>query len=196
MSSSAHRRRKLLVFGLLAFLVGGQAWAMITQEEHWPFSPYPMYADVNATPTIRMTRLIGLTPAPEHRELTMDAAWLRKEFARAARHPQAHERLQRLMRTYVKHYGWTNPVDPTGKPLEAFRVYEQVWYLRPDAGNRQQPDENRLLAEYPHPDLAPATRPATDATSRPSSARAGDDVTDARAQAGGAPAPRAAGALR
>jgi hypothetical protein len=154
-------RRHLVVIGLAAFLVGGQLRAVIESEEHWPFSPYSMYADLNEARTYRVIRLIGVTAAPENRELTLDSAWMRKSLSKASRHRQAPIMMRKACGAYVQKFGWTNPLDRTGPKMQALRIYEQIWELRADASNRKDPDKVTLLLEYPNDYGRPATTQST-----------------------------------
>ena len=142
------RPRKWLVWSLLALLVGGQAVAVVRSQEYWPFSPYPMYAELQEDRDFSTIRLVGVSN--DNREMSLDAAWLRKSLTKIARREDAPFALKNAMASYVKKYGWRRPGDPRGSPnrLRAIRVYEQKWSLQQDASNATtRPDENHLLAE-------------------------------------------------
>ena len=156
-----HLRRQILVFSLLALLVGGQLYAVITSEEHWPFSPYPMYAELNQTREYKVIRLVGVTAPPGSRELTLDSAWLRKSLAKAARHPQADTMLLKSARSYVQKYSWRNPHNRDAPHLRALRIYEQVWDLRGDASNQEAPDRVRRLLEFRNEEGQPTILPTS-----------------------------------
>jgi hypothetical protein len=152
-NAPAHRQlpqrpRRWLVGSLLALLVVGQAVAVVRSEEYWPFSPYPMYAELQADRDFSTVRLVAVTN--DGRELSLDAAWLRKSLAKISRREDAPFALKNALASYVKKYGWRRPGDPRGSPnrLRAIRVYEQRWSLQPDASNATtRPDELKLLAE-------------------------------------------------
>jgi hypothetical protein len=144
------RKLRILVYSLAGLLVGGQGMAVVTGRELWPFSPYPMYAEQTSGHTFRVIRLVGVSASRPSREIGLDSAWLRKALAKASRHPHAEKQLRRTVGCYLQKYGWTNPTDKTGPRLKAMRVYELVWRLRPDASNRDTPDQTRLLLEYPN----------------------------------------------
>jgi hypothetical protein len=146
------RRKPILVYSLFAVLVGGQLVAIITAQELWPFSPYPMYAESPQTQAYRVIRLVGVTvprSGKPSREVSLDAAWVRNDLARLSRRVQPHKELTRAMGSYLRKYGWRRPGDPKSKPqtLRALRVYEQHWDVSEAAENAKKPDRVRLLAE-------------------------------------------------
>lgn len=141
------RGRWFLVCALVALILGGQAIAVVRSEEYWPFSPYPMYAELQLERQWTSIRLVAVTN--DGRELSLDAAWLRKSMARIARRQDAPFALRQALASYVKKYGWRRPGDARGSAnrLKALRCYEQRWTIRPDAANAAAPDETKLLAE-------------------------------------------------
>jgi glycosyltransferase involved in cell wall biosynthesis len=63
--------RIVLVQLLIAVLVGGSAYDIITGREHWPFSPYPMFSTVERAPTLDVLRLFGVSDEPSPREIPL-----------------------------------------------------------------------------------------------------------------------------
>src|SRR3954471_18639641 len=139
--------RKIIVAALLALIVGGQAIAVATSEEYWPFSPYPMYSGLVETGDYTVIQLIAVTN--DGRELALNAVWLRKWMNRLSRRDNPREELERAMVKYVRKDGWHRPGDSKKSPpkLKALRAYEQHWTLKGDAANATKPDSSKLLAE-------------------------------------------------
>src|SRR5690349_11196547 len=55
------RWRVWMVFGLLAFLVLGHLFEVVTQREHWPFSPYQMWSRPSLGWELNREMLRGVT---------------------------------------------------------------------------------------------------------------------------------------
>src|SRR5690242_17489051 len=58
------RQRVRLVYAVMAVIVAGSVVDMVTGREHWPFSPYPMYAGARSRPDLVALRLFGVTAGP------------------------------------------------------------------------------------------------------------------------------------
>src|SRR5438445_13398218 len=55
------RPRLWLVHAVMVVIVGGSFFDIVTGREHWPFSPYPMYASIIRVRTLTGLRLCGVT---------------------------------------------------------------------------------------------------------------------------------------
>ena len=53
-------RRRVVNLVLVAF-IAGSAYDTITDQEHWPFSQYPMFSGTWSSPTFTWLRLFGVT---------------------------------------------------------------------------------------------------------------------------------------
>src|SRR5688500_17914793 len=54
-------RRHTAVNLLIAFIVGASLYDIVRDEEHWPFSQYPMFSRVTNSRELRWLRLYGVT---------------------------------------------------------------------------------------------------------------------------------------
>ncbi len=64
------RRRLKVVYALLAVIMGGSFYDLIVDLEHWPFSQYPMYSDLEKSRSLTAFRLFGITD--EGSEISLD----------------------------------------------------------------------------------------------------------------------------
>ena len=65
------RGRVWLVYAILAAIVGGHLVEIVTQREHWPFSPYPMWSMASTSWDLQDHRLYGVTDEPTPREILL-----------------------------------------------------------------------------------------------------------------------------
>jgi hypothetical protein len=151
--SGPDRRRALIVGILVTVICAGQLIAVATSQELWPFSPYPMYADLSSCQSFTVVRLIGVTQGKHSRAVTIDAAWLRKQLTQLASKRQPTRQLRKALAAYVHRYGWRRPTDSRqhGDTLRELRIYQQRWNLQRDAKNFSRPDSTTLLAQAIRP---------------------------------------------
>jgi len=63
--------RRTIVNLVLGALIAGSAYDIVSDQEHWPFSQYPMFSGVWRSPTFTWLRLFGVTA--DGREFPLDA---------------------------------------------------------------------------------------------------------------------------
>lgn len=162
--------RKLIVAAVLAVIVGWHAFAVIAQEDHWPFSNYPMYSKLQSQREFSNVRIVAFTNETPPRRIVERSTHLRTLMARLARREIPDPaRVARTIREHFSKYDQRDDKELGGARIAEVRVYRQTWVLRPDASNRDEPDRNELVARVPI-ELAAATAPAT----VPSTAPAGE----------------------
>src|SRR5579872_1933913 len=54
------RRRGVFLNLVFAALIGGSVYDIVTDQEHWPFSQYPMFSTLWRTSTFSWLRLFGV----------------------------------------------------------------------------------------------------------------------------------------
>lgn len=146
--------RRVVVNGLIAFLVGLQLLEVVRPGERWPFAPYAMYASEHGA-DITWRRVYGVTaagefPLDQERYHSPLDPW-RLSFSFAPRPPRRGliipptvdmlrvvGRLYERGRVEGRHHG---------PPLTGLRLYEITWELDPKLANRERPDRMVLLAE-------------------------------------------------
>jgi GT2 family glycosyltransferase len=159
-------RRATLVHLLVAALVGASAYDIRTGREHWPFSPYPMFSDVERLWTLDGLRLFGLTDEATPREIPLldsdviapfDQARLAAAFRRTANDPARQELVAAMLNDCLDRYERRrNSGRHDGPALRAIRLYDLHWTLDPNASNVDTPDRRRLVAQIDR--TTPVTR--------------------------------------
>lgn len=150
---SSLRRRTINL--LLAFLVSGSLYDIATDQEHWPFSQYPMFSGIWRSSSFSWYRLIGVLD--DGREWTIDDrryifpfdnSRLHHAVGRIAARPDADRELTTAVANCLERYERRRAAGGHDGPrLRALRLYELQWHLEPDASNVDAPDARRLVAE-------------------------------------------------
>jgi hypothetical protein len=147
-------RRIFLNLVLLAF-VAGSTYDIATDQEHWPFSQYPMFSEVWRSPTFSWLRLFGVMA--DGREFPLDAnryvapfdqSRLPKALRQMRGEADADARLRSAVADCLARYEVLRAQGRhEGPPLVAMRLYELEWTIDPDAANVASPDRRTFLAE-------------------------------------------------
>jgi len=147
-------RRRVVNLVLVAF-IAGSAYDTITDQEHWPFSQYPMFSGTWSSPTFTWLRLFGVTG--DGREVALDAnrfvapfdqSRLPKSLKRMLELPDGAARIQTALPDLLARYEQLRQErSHEGPPIVALRLYELEWTIHPDAANIDAPDRRRLLGE-------------------------------------------------
>ena len=159
--------RVRMVYAVVGVIVLGHLYEIVRQQEHWPFTNYPMWARVSRDWHVREVMPFGVTDEPAPREVDlrepgyfapMPAIYQRLNFQRAA----GREKLRDpMLGDYLRRYEQLRRAGRHGgPPLKGLRLYEWYWTMDPRAGNVKSPDRKTLLYEFPAPATQPATRPA------------------------------------
>lgn len=153
------RRRVAVISTVLGVLVGGSMFDILTDTEHWPFSPYGMYSEVAWEHSVNVLRLVGVTTIGSEVTL-LDPRYFRpfrrtrlqtalEQMNRAANRAQLlNEGLEDCLRRYERA---RREGSHDGPPLRALRLYRVVWKLDPWARNADRPDRKELLFEVRSP---------------------------------------------
>jgi hypothetical protein len=154
------RPRVWLVSAVTAIVVGGSCFDIVTAREHWPFSPYRMYAMVLRQPSLTALRLFGVTDRVPPGEIALsetryteplNAIRLHHAFTRmnVLDEGQPHgQRLAAALNACLERYEALRQAGRhEGPPLQGMRLYRLTWKLEPWARNADRPDEKALLLE-------------------------------------------------
>lgn len=168
------RWRVWMVFGLLAFMVLGHLVEVVTQREHWPFSPYPMWSRPSLGWEINREMLRGVTDEPTPREVALQPGQLypipyqmvvvNMQNARQAakgNKPGDAERAGRIIKGLLQHYN--NRVaagQNAGPKLKDLRLYVVTWKMDTDASPASK--QNPVRTELVYPILTDAQRAAAE----------------------------------
>ncbi len=146
--------RRALINIVLGALIAGSAYDVVTDQEHWPFSQYPMFSGTWRSPQFTWLRLFGVTA--DGREFALDGnryiapfdqSRLPKALRRMMDEPHGVERIRTALPDLLSRYEQLRGDTHDGPPIVALRLYELQWTILPDAGNVDRPDNRRFIAE-------------------------------------------------
>jgi hypothetical protein len=148
------RLRLWFVHALIAFVVGGHLYDIVRNQEHWPFSPYPMFSVVDTRTTHETLRVFGIAsdgeipllpleylyPLDQCRLSTALSRIRQRESASVDLHDAVHD-------IWTRYEVRRRSGGHDGPPLAGVRLYALKWRLDAHAHNAQQPDEREMLIE-------------------------------------------------
>jgi hypothetical protein len=149
------RTRRALVNVLAAGLIGGSLYDIATDQEHWPFSQYPMFSGVWREPTFTWLRLFGVTE--DGREIPLDSnryvapfdqSRLPKVLKRMLEERDGASRVRTAIADCLTRYeDLRRAAEHDGPPLVAMRLYELEWSIDAAGANLDRPDRRDFIAE-------------------------------------------------
>lgn len=151
--------RRTVLNLILAGFVAGSAYDIVTDQEHWPFSQYPMFAVAWTSPSFTWFRVFGVTA--DGREFPLDAnayiapfdqSRLPKALRRILAAPDAEIRIRTALADVLSRYETLRLASAhDGPPVEAMRLYELEYTIDRQAANVDRPDRRRFVAEVRRP---------------------------------------------
>ena len=150
------------MYGLVAIVLGGNLASFIFDEQVWPYSQYPMFADAEDPHSFQTLALVG-EPVDGGEIWFESQGYLTEQLSpmvinsafggRRAR-PGMNGLDERLRTTYEFYERRRQQGLSTGPALRRLQLDRFSWALRPDLANVRTP-RRTLLAAYP-PDDRPA----------------------------------------
>jgi glucosyl-dolichyl phosphate glucuronosyltransferase len=151
------RGRIAMAQWLVTGLVLGSAYDIVTDREHWPFSPYPMFSTLERDPMLRSLRVFGVVGGATEVPLR-DGDWIepfdqcRLTTALSGAYGNVRRRSQIgvMLRDCLRRYEEGRTVGRhNGPPLQAVRLYELTWRVDPHGARDPEasPSGRRLLAQ-------------------------------------------------
>jgi hypothetical protein len=157
-------RTRWVVLGLLAVIVGGHLVEVVSQREHWPFSPYQMWSKPSLGWEVNREMLRGVTDEtdaaghPTPREVALGPGQLdpipyqmvvvNLQTANKAVRNNDPAKAKRLIDGLLNHYNNRVAAGKNAGPkLKALRLYQVTWLMDTDASaaSRQNPVRTELL---------------------------------------------------
>jgi hypothetical protein len=151
--------------GLIAAIIGGSAFDIVRQGEHWPFSSYGMYSAVERTRTLSVIRLFGVVAGSERdvevqlvdydalQPLDQARVAAGLEWIIAMTYGDETKRREQLTRAIAdigqRYEDLRREGINDGPRLRALRLYRVFWQLDPWARNVNTPDRKELMLEVP-----------------------------------------------
>jgi hypothetical protein len=147
-------RRGIINLVLIGFILGS-AYDIVADQEHWPFSQYPMFSGTWRSSTFTWLRLFGVTadgrefPLNENRYVSpFDQSRLPKALRQMLQKPDGPARVRTaLSDLFARYEELRNDEWHDGPRIVAMRLYELEWTIQPNARNLDRPDRRELVAE-------------------------------------------------
>jgi hypothetical protein len=149
------RARRAFINVVAGSLIAGSAYDIILDQEHWPFSQYPMFSVVWRSPSFAWLRLFGVTA--DGREFPLDAnryiapfdqSRLPKALKRILEGPDGNARVRTALADCLTRYeDLRQQGRHEGPPLVAMRLYQLEWTIDRNAANVDRPDRREFIAE-------------------------------------------------
>ena len=136
-----------LVHALMAAIIGGAAWDIVRDQEHWPYRQYPMFSSVERDWSHRTLRVFAVGPGGRETPV-LDAAVLQPfDQCRLSTALIHLEQEGGALRTALADtYG--RVADRQAAPVSALRLYELRWQLARGEAHDTAPDARVLITEY------------------------------------------------
>src|SRR3954468_5561240 len=147
--------RRTLVNTVLLALIGGSAYDVVADQEHWPFSQYPMFSGVWRSPTFTWLRLFGVAedgrefPLDDNRFVApFDQSRLPKALRRILDGADGDARVRIALKDCLAQYeNLRQQRRHDGPRLAALRLYELEWTIDAEAANVDRPDRRTFVTE-------------------------------------------------
>ena len=147
--------RRACVNLIIASFIAGSAYDIATDQEHWPFSQYPMFAVAWTSPTFTWLRVFGVTadatefPLDANRYIApFDQSRLPKALRQMVARPDGERRVTIALSDVMRRYeALRREGVHDGPPVVAMRLYELEWTIDRSAANVDRPDRRRFIAE-------------------------------------------------
>jgi hypothetical protein len=147
--------RRLLVNIVAVSLIAGSAYDIVMDQEHWPFSQYPMFSGLWRSPTFTWLRLFGVSadgrefPLEANRYIApFDQSRLSKALRRILDRRTGDAGVKQALADCLAAYERLRLEKAhDGPAVVAMRLYELEWTIDPEAANVDRPDRRTFIAE-------------------------------------------------
>jgi hypothetical protein len=149
------RARLVFIHLLIIGVTGGSLYDIVTRQEHWPFSNYPMFSTIHREAVLRWPRIYGVRPDGREEPVTryadlwpLDQSRLPLGLRAIYDEEGASQRVRDALADVLQRYEARRQTgEHEGGPFVAMRLYMVSWPLEPFAANLDQPSKRQLLAE-------------------------------------------------
>jgi hypothetical protein len=132
----------------------------VTDSEHWPFSPYGMYSQVEHERSVNTLRLFGVAEGSSQPFPLMNSEYIQpfdpSRLRWALESMNVSKRREQLLRdaliNCLARYEQARLAGlHHGPRLQSIALYRLSWHLDPWARNVDQPDRSEMLMEVKRP---------------------------------------------
>jgi hypothetical protein len=157
------KRREILVYAVIFVITCGSFFDIITQQEHWPFSPYSMFSTVRRDYSLTRLKLFGLTEFDPVREVPLTESQyiqplgdihiqIALSMKRKPDNVSYGQYLEEALRHILTRYEVLRIAgNHDGPQLHSIRLYRYEWTLDPRIHGVEQPDVRELILEVREP---------------------------------------------
>jgi hypothetical protein len=151
-------RRRWLVYALVSVVAGGHLYDLAVDREHWPFSPYPMYAHSTDDWTVLVPRIMGVRGDATGEVIFRDDDWLAPfDQARLLQSVQTmlgkpdgrRDAATALADCLARYERRRRAGEVDGPALRALRLYYMRFTLSTDPAAVDRPERRDLVLEVP-----------------------------------------------
>ena len=147
--------RRWVVYGLFAFVLGGNLVSFIINRQIWPYSPYPMFANARDL-TFETLVLVGEPvdggefwfESQGYLSAAISPMVINNGFDAVRARPGISGLDERLRDTYEFYERRRQQGLSSGPPLRRLHLYRFSWAMRPDLANLHTP-RRALIGSYP-----------------------------------------------
>ena len=148
-------RRRLVVYGLVAIVLGGNLASLVFNRQVWPYSPYPMFADVEDPHTFETLALVGEPvdggeiwfESQGYLSHALSPMVINSGFGGRRARPGMNGLDEHLRETYEFYERRRRQGLSSAPALRRLQLYRFSWTLRTDLANLRTP-RRTLLASY------------------------------------------------
>ena len=149
-------RRSAVVHLLITAVLAGSLYDIVTSQEHWPFSDYPMFATVHRKHVLdNWYRVFGITSSGQEVAIVaypelwpLDQSRLPLGIRRLAQEPGNEARVRAALTDILRRYEERRRAGQhQGPAFEGLKLYKLGWDLEPNAANLDHPRSRVLVAE-------------------------------------------------
>ena len=154
------QQRLLLIHAALILLIVGHLYDIVQGREHWPFSPYQLFATAETKRSLMRMELYGVVQEDAHQEFPLrqvssgfGGVRENSSLRLISRRIKPEERRQQMLNDALldalsKYEQRRLAGKHDGPPLQGIRLYEATWQLDDPAKSiADPPDQQKLIHE-------------------------------------------------
>ena len=150
--------RRLLVYGLFAIVLGGNLVSFLINRQYWPYSPYPMFADVEDPHMFETLVLVGEPvdggeiwfEGQDFLTYPLTPMVINSGFGGGRARPGMDGLDDRLRDTFQFYERRRQQGLSSAPPLKRLHLYRFSWPLRTDLTNVRTPRRTLIATYSPH----------------------------------------------
>jgi hypothetical protein len=155
--------REFLVYAVIFVIAAGSVFDILTQREHWPFSPYSMFSSVRRDYSLTRLKLLGVTKTDATSEIQLTEPQyiqplgdihIQQNLSKKKKQDSTsyEEYLEEALSHILSRYEVLRIAgEHDGPELRGIRLYRYEWKLDPMIHAPEKPDARELIFEVREP---------------------------------------------